>query len=202
MIVRKGLLHLHLYKSVNRRRNISLKRKGAMLSRAFNKSVIMPSGEHRFLELMNSSGQGILIQSPTGLPLFANQVFADSLGYSIDELVRPASLDHLYSDRENRKLRTHFKHVIPHCSSKNSPSFCNVSARHKLGLDVALHYSISCVKWLGKPALLILSRDVTEEKLSMKALSLSEERFRDFAESATDWCWELDTEFRVANRWL
>lgn len=188
---------MHLYKSINRRRNINLKRKGAMFSRAFNKSLIIPSGERRFLELMNGSGQGILIQSPAGLPLFVNQVFADSLGYSVDELMRSFSLDHLYSDRENRKLRAHFKRVSPKYSSSGPPSFCNISVRHKLGFDIILHYSIGRVKWLGRSALLILSRDVTEEKASMKALSLSEERFRDFAESATDWCWELDKEFRV-----
>jgi len=41
-------------------------------------------------------------------------------------------------------------------------------------------------------------RDVTEEKRVEAALRASEERFRDFAESASDWLWEMDAEFRFS----
>ncbi|MFK5037063.1 PAS domain S-box protein, partial [Klebsiella pneumoniae] len=39
-------------------------------------------------------------------------------------------------------------------------------------------------------------RDVTEEYQSAARIAESEARFRDFASSASDWCWETDAENR------
>lgn len=168
-----------------------------MFLRGYNKDFIMHSGDSRFLELMNASSQGILIQSTDFSPLCVNQAFADSVGYPLDDLTGVDSLDHLYSKSEGLKLRAFFRANAVNFSSKKTSTFCEVEVKHKLGFDIILHYSISHIKWRGKSALLILSQDVTERKLSQQALSLSEERFRDFAESATDWCWELDAKLRV-----
>lgn len=185
-----------LYKAINRRRNKKLKRKGAMLFRGYNKDFIMHSGDSRFLELMNASAQGILIQTSDFSPLCVNQAFADSVGYPLDDLINVSSLEHLYKASESLKLKAFFKSNAVNFSSKKTSAFCEVEVKHKLGFDIILQYSISHIKWRGKPAILILSEDVTERKLSLLALSLSEERFRDFAESATDWCWELDINLR------
>ncbi len=168
-----------------------------MCARARSKAFEVPSIEGRFLELMNASAQGVLIQSYDSYPLYVNQTFADSLGYSVADLMNSASLNYLYSINESLKLQTYFKRTAFNGTSKKTSGFCEIEAKHKLGFDIILHYSISHIKWLGKPALLIFSTDVTERNLSRRALSLSEERFRDFAESATDWCWELDIQLRV-----
>ena len=41
-----------------------------------------------------------------------------------------------------------------------------------------------------------ISVDLTEQMMTQKALAESERRNRDFAESASDWSWELDNQLR------
>ncbi len=43
-----------------------------------------------------------------------------------------------------------------------------------------------------------LAVDVSERKRAEQALQASEQRFRDFAETASDWFWELDSELRFS----
>ena len=53
-------------------------------------------------------------------------------------------------------------------------------------------------------ALLGVVQDVTERRLAEQALSNSEQRFRDFADVASDWFWEMDSQLRIvylSDRW-
>ena len=53
-------------------------------------------------------------------------------------------------------------------------------------------------------ALLGVVQDVTERRLAERALGNSEQRFRDFADAASDWFWEMDAQLRVvyiSDRW-
>jgi PAS domain S-box-containing protein len=47
---------------------------------------------------------------------------------------------------------------------------------------------------------IVRQTDVTDQSLAQKALRKSEERFRDFAESSSDWMWESDSEHTIV--WL
>ncbi len=195
--MQKGLFYLQLYRANSRQKNIKWSRKGSRRALGGGKGFIVPAAESRFHQLMNTSAQGVLIQSYDSSPLFVNQAFADAVGYGVDDLMNVGSLSYLYSINEFAKLQAFFKRAVFNYVPKKSSDFCEIEVKHRLGFDIILHYSISHVKWLGRPALLIFATDVTEKNLSRQALSLSEERFRDFAESATDWCWELDNRLRV-----
>ncbi len=52
----------------------------------------------------------------------------------------------------------------------------------------------------GELLVLVVLRDVTERKRAERQLRESEQRFRDFAEVASDWFWEMDAELRFT--WL
>lgn len=43
-----------------------------------------------------------------------------------------------------------------------------------------------------------LQREIAERRLAETSLKASEQRFRDFAESASDWLWEMDAELRFS----
>lgn len=44
-----------------------------------------------------------------------------------------------------------------------------------------------------------LVQDITQEQAARRQVMESEERFRDFAASAGDWCWETDTDHRIVD---
>ncbi len=52
----------------------------------------------------------------------------------------------------------------------------------------------------GRPAVLVVIRDVTARRRAERALEETERRFRDFAELASDWFWETDERMRYT--WL
>ena len=49
----------------------------------------------------------------------------------------------------------------------------------------------------GLDARIIWQLDITDRKLAERELETSESRFRDFAESSSDWLWEIDSNFCV-----
>ncbi len=167
-----------------------------MPNRRRDKRFMASSGENKFLELMDVSMQGILIHDYDFRPLFVNQSYANELGYSIDEIMSFVSVDKLYAVNEARRLRSYLQERLIKFSRDVPPSIYDVEARHKLGDSVILQNAVSLIEWQGVPAVLILASDITEQHLSRQALETSEERFRDFAESASDCCWEMDENFR------
>jgi diguanylate cyclase (GGDEF)-like protein/PAS domain S-box-containing protein len=52
------------------------------------------------------------------------------------------------------------------------------------------------VIFLGETAVMSVARDITEHKRAGDALRASEQRFRDFAESSSDWFWEMGPDLR------
>ncbi|WP_024508029.1 PAS domain S-box protein [Bradyrhizobium sp. ARR65] len=51
----------------------------------------------------------------------------------------------------------------------------------------------------GKPIVLVACEDVTERKQAEKKLRESEQRFRDYAETASDWFWETGPDHRITH---
>jgi PAS domain S-box-containing protein len=51
----------------------------------------------------------------------------------------------------------------------------------------------------GKPAVMVMLRDITERKRAERALLQSEERFRALTELNADWYWEQDAHFRFVD---
>ena len=54
--------------------------------------------------------------------------------------------------------------------------------------------------WLASGELVLIVSDITERTNLEEALAESNDRFRDFAESASDWLWETDAELRFTFR--
>ncbi|MCH8037055.1 MAG: PAS domain S-box protein [Proteobacteria bacterium] len=67
---------------------------------------------------------------------------------------------------------------------------------HKDGSAVPLELAISEIRLGGKRLFIGAMRDVAERKFAERALRQSEQRFKDFAESASDWLWEMGPDLR------
>lgn len=187
-------------KFTNLCRNKQLIRKRSRLLSGRRSPVrsIFNSGEEKFLELISSSMQSVLIHSYDFTPLYVNQSYADDLGYSVDEIMQLDCIDRLYAINEARRLKVYLRERLVKFSRNVPASIYEVEARQKTGESLVLQHSVSLIEWHGEPAVLISSIDITEKYLSQQALKLSEERFRDFADSTSDWCWEMDENMRFS----
>ncbi|MEO0442444.1 MAG: diguanylate cyclase, partial [Pseudomonadota bacterium] len=159
-------------------------------------TTLLNSGEKRFMELMNASYQGIIVHSFDWKPLFVNKAYAGTLGYLPQDILNWQSIQLLYPYDEILRLKGYLNSRVNKFSKQIAPSVYEVQVKHKQGHPVILQHTVSVTSWEGYPAALISATDVTEKYMSRQALALSEERFRDFAESASDWCWEADEHFR------
>jgi PAS domain S-box-containing protein len=66
----------------------------------------------------------------------------------------------------------------------------------KSGEEFPGEASVSKLDLGGEVTYTVMLRDITERKARERALRQSEERFRDFAETASDWLWEMDEHLR------
>ncbi len=165
-------------------------------NRRWATKIISGHSEREFVELMNGSIQGLMIQSYDFKPLFVNRAYAENLGYTVQQVLSLKTIDAVYAPHEARRLRGYLRARLSLRSKKTPPTVYEVEARHRDGHSVILQNSVSLIQWKNHPAVLISAVDVTERYRAQQALELSEERFRDFAESASDWCWEMDEQLR------
>ena len=78
-----------------------------------------------------------------------------------------------------------------------------IIGRRKDGTEFPAEASVSKLELGGQVTFTVMLRDITGHKMAENALRDSEERFRDFAEGASDWFWEKDEDLRftyISNR--
>jgi PAS domain S-box-containing protein len=66
------------------------------------------------------------------------------------------------------------------------------------GAEFPAEASISKFESDGRKMLTVVLRDISERQAAQRAVRDSEERFRDFAEAASDWFWETDETLRFS----
>jgi PAS domain S-box-containing protein len=157
------------------------------------------ASEQRFRNLAEGSIQGLIVHIGS-TPVFANQAFADILGYdSPDEVfglistkafLHPADAERTLEIRE-RLLR-----------GESAPGVLELLALRKDGTTVWIEVRPTVVKWDGEPAIHSAVVDISERKRAEEALEASERRFKDFTESGSDWYWESDAEHRFTAEYV
>lgn len=109
----------------------------------------------------------------------ANAVIGQSVDILVDEFDRS-----IYGGYVRRFFEGDGKGVIG-----DSP--LEVTGLHKDGSAVSLELAISEIRFGGKRLFIGAMRDITERRYGERALRQSEQRFKNFAESASDWFWEM-----------
>jgi two-component system cell cycle sensor histidine kinase PleC len=149
--------------------------------------------EARFRDLVEGSIQGIIVHRHFK-PLFANQAAADIFGLeSPSGILNLASILTLYAPQERARI-TAYKDA--RMRGKDAPDYHEYQGIRADGTFIQLENRVSVVDWDGEPANLTTIFNITERKRAEQLLQESEERFRDFAESATDWFWEMGPDLR------
>jgi PAS domain S-box-containing protein len=127
-----------------------------------------------------------VLDGGNGAILDVNENASEYLGYDRDELLCMNTRD-LLADHEQPNFRSRFGHA-----KKNLSQSFDVDHRHKDGRAIPVEVRARYVVIGDREIVLAAVRDMTERKRAERALKESEQRFRDFANSAADRFWETD----------
>jgi PAS domain S-box-containing protein len=145
-------------------------------------------------QFFESAPDGICIVEKDYRYRRANPVYARRWGVPAERIVGMHVSELLGVDRFERTLKPNLdrcfagEEVIFDWSSPSSPR------RY-----FAVSYSPLRMGSQEVETVLVVQREITERKQTEQALRASEQRFRDYAEIASDWLWESDAEHRFTH---
>lgn len=153
--------------------------------------VELKKSEEKYRTMFELSPEAILYLDSSGNLLTANNRTYEWLEYQPEEIVGKNVLElpfltneSIAKAKESFKLRLQGRQAPPYeieCISK--------SGKRAMGWVVANPVKDDKGKIIGE---LVIISNITERKQASKALAESEERFRNIAENALEWIWEID----------
>lgn len=153
--------------------------------------VELKKSEEKYRTMFELSPEAILYLDSSGNLLTANNRTYEWLEYQPEEIVGKNVLElpfltneSIAKAKESFKLRLQGRQAPPYeieCISK--------SGKRAMGWVVANPVKDDKGKIIGE---LVIISNITERKRASKALAESEERFRNIAENALEWIWEID----------
>ena len=132
------------------------------------------ASEERLRILSESTFEGIIF-TENGIITDANKQFADIFGFSRDEVLGKQVLDFIYPEDEAL--------LAPGLTGNSENKLKELRGIHKDGREVFLNISNRFAEIQGKDIWVMIFRDISEQKLTEKALLSSELRFKAFVEN-------------------
>lgn len=147
----------------------------------------LQENEKRFRALIEHSSDAILMVDRQGTILYASPPFERILGYAPEEVVGWNRLFFVDPDQRGDSVVS----FVGLLEETGKSATLQRRVRHKDGSWRWLETTLT--NWLDEPAVQAIVanvRDITERKQAEEALRESEQRFRDHAETASDFLWE------------
>jgi PAS domain S-box-containing protein len=154
---------------------------------------ILKESEEKYMRIVENSIDGIAM-AQEGKIIYVNQAYCRIFGYNESELIgKDLSMAVAPEDKELIRIRAQKR-----IRGKKVPNHYIFKGLRKDGTPAFIEVSSSpAFRYKGKPTILAVLRDVTERVRMEKALQASEERFREFMDSATDGFVLLDEHLNI-----
>ncbi len=153
--------------------------------------VALRKSEERYRDLVDNSQGYICTHDLDGVILSANPAAAASIGRPQDECVGHAMSEFLVPE-----VREHFPRYLYKIKTKGSATGL-MRIMNKSGQERIWHYFNTLAHdAAGEGYVVGHAHDVTDRVKAERGLRQSEQRFRDFAETAADFFWEQDANLR------
>jgi PAS domain S-box-containing protein len=149
--------------------------------------------ERRFRALIEHSTDAVFLATDEGTVLYASPSIERVLGYSAEELKGQSGFNLVHSNQIEDARRAFAEAILNPGKVVRTQRL----VRHRDGSLRWVDGALSSL--LDEPsvrAVVVNLRDITERKRAEEALRQSEQRFRDYAETASDWFWETDSDHR------
>ncbi len=145
--------------------------------------------EERFKQVFDMAPGAIVIQNESGLMLDANPAFTELSGFTPQE----------FRGRYRREIIDWvepgaFDNYLAALDQTGEVRNCEAVLRVKHGRLITVLISARVMHIDGQRCRVSMLRDISDLRNAQDALVVSESRFRDFAETAADWFWEMDAE--------
>jgi PAS domain S-box-containing protein len=145
-------------------------------------------GEEKYRQIVTSAQEGILILDQQGKITFLNQVLADWIGYTVEELLGEFVFKFIADEDLEKTYERWQKRRVDVVESYD------LKLKRKDGADVWLIVNGTALKDRegNFGGLLAMVANITERKKIEVACKESEERFRFLVESTSDMIWQVD----------
>jgi len=143
------------------------------LSRSFNRMLqSIKKAESNFRTLAENAQDGILIISRSGVPLYANKSAGEIIGFHNSELMK-IRFNEIVRPESGGKITDRFVHKS---INKQSLQQGETLIKKRNGKEVPVELTVSNTLWHGKPARVVVLRDITERKRSEEQARQQQQR--------------------------
>ena len=152
--------------------------------------------EERFRGIFEQGSVGVAVMRPDGHFAQVNQAYCDFIGYAPAELMGRHFAQVIHTD-DLPGATAHWDAVMA------GGAIGQVNERRYLHKSGTVLWGLASFTVLRDPdggvtSYMVQVQDITERKRTERALQESEERLRDFAETTSDWFWEMDADLRYS----
>lgn len=148
--------------------------------------------ENKYREVVERANDGIIILQD-GIIKYSNQRVLDIAGFEEREIIGTLMTNYIHPD-ELTKVMDHYKRRI---AGEQIPSIYETAFVHKDGRKIDVELNAGIIKYQGKPADMVIIRDITERKRSEQALHDAKDYAENLIKTANVLIVVLDTEGKV-----
>jgi two-component system cell cycle sensor histidine kinase/response regulator CckA len=146
-------------------RNQLIKPKKTQANRKRAEEALQQS-EETFKGLAESANDGIFVTISEGLQAYANKRASEITGYSVAELLKSSIKDLVHPNELEKIMGKYRKRLV----GESIPTQYETIIIHKDGKSLPIELTAAKTVWQGKPADLVIIRDITERKQAEEAL--------------------------------
>ncbi len=147
----------------------------------------MRESQVKYREIVENSNDIILMVQDGNLK-FVNTKAVELTGYAQERILDTPFVELVFPEDRKMVEETYIRQVERE-ELLNTHTFRMLK---KNGEPFWVEVNGKTVVWGGRPGLLVFMQDISERKWMQDALRESEARFRDIAESMSDWIWEVN----------
>ena len=147
--------------------------------------------------ILDTVGEGVIIADHQGIIVDVNKAVLATFGYARDELVgQPLTI--LMAESDGAAHAGHVQRYLGGAPARIVGRGREERAKRKNGELFPIELAVGDLKPVGVGQFVGIIRDISERYQVHQALKHSEEMFRDFAQSSSDWFWETDAGHRFS----
>jgi PAS domain S-box-containing protein len=147
--------------------------------------------EEKYRNVVERANDGIVIIQDSIIK-YVNSRAADGLGYTADQVVGTAITDYIHPD----ELATATEQYQRRMAGEEIDSISESVLANKDGDRVHVETNAALINYEGRPANMVILRNISERKQMEEALRVSEAYYRLLAENVTDIIWTLDMDLQ------